>query len=64
MTEACRQAKAWQLQGLPQVRVAVNLSASQFRHKNLLTTIRQALHEAQLDPSYLEVELTESAVMS
>jgi diguanylate cyclase (GGDEF)-like protein len=64
VTEACRQAKAWQLQGLPQVRVAVNLSASQFRHKNLLATIRQALHEAQLDPSYLEVELTESAVMT
>jgi len=62
--EACRQAKAWQRKGLPQVRVAVNLSASQFRQKNLLATIRQALLDADLDPSYLEVELTESAVMT
>jgi len=62
--EACRQAKAWQRRGLPQVRVAVNLSASQFRQKNLLATIRQALLDADLDPSYLEVELTESAVMT
>ena len=64
MREACRQAKAWQRKGLPQVRVAVNLSASQFRQKNLLATIRQALLDADLDPSYLEVELTESAVMT
>ena len=64
VNEACRQAKAWQRAGLPAVRVAVNLSASQFRQKNLLATIRQALNEAQLDPTYLEVELTESAVMT
>jgi len=62
--EACRQAKAWQRKGLPQVRVAVNLSAWQFRQENLLATIRQALLDADLDPSYLEVELTESAVMT
>lgn len=63
INEACRQAKAWQLKGLAPVRVAVNLSGSQFRDDSLLTTIRQALNDAQLDPSYLEVELTESAVM-
>lgn len=63
INEACRQAKAWQLKGLPPVRVAVNLSGSQFRQDSLLMTIRQALNDAQLDPTYLEVELTESAVM-
>jgi diguanylate cyclase (GGDEF)-like protein len=62
--EACRQAKEWQRAGLPAVRVAVNLSASQFRQKNLLATIREALSAAELDPSFLEVELTESAVMT
>ena len=62
--EACRQAKKWQRAGLPAVRVAVNLSASQFRQKNLLATIREALSAAELDPSFLEVELTESAVMT
>jgi diguanylate cyclase (GGDEF)-like protein len=62
--EACRQASAWQRGGLPPVRVAVNLSASQFRHGKLLETVKDALNDARLDPQHLEVELTESAVMS
>jgi diguanylate cyclase len=62
--ESCRQARAWQLQGLPALRVAVNLSAFQFRHGNLLQMIREALHAAQLEPRFLEVEITESALMS
>ena len=62
--EGCRQARAWQLEGLPPLRVAVNLSAFQFRHGNLLQTIRDALTAADLDPRYLEVEITESALMS
>ncbi len=62
--EACRQARAWQLEGLARTRVAVNLSAFQFRHGTLLQTIQQALQDFSLDPSYLEVEITESALMS
>ena len=62
--EACRQAKAWERARLPAVRVAVNLSASQFRHGSLLEIVKQALDAVQLDPRNLEVELTESAVMS
>jgi diguanylate cyclase len=62
--EACRQAKAWQEAGLPRLRVAVNLAPSQFRLTNLVEQIRRALDAAQLDPQLLEVELTESAVMS
>ena len=62
--EACRQAKAWQQEGLRPIRVAVNLAPSQFRLTNLVDQIRAALQAAQLDPQYLEVELTESAVMS
>ncbi|MBV8404206.1 MAG: EAL domain-containing protein [Gammaproteobacteria bacterium] len=62
--EACRQAKAWQKDGLRPMRVAVNLAPSQFRLANLVEQIRRALEAAQLDPQYLEVELTESAVMS
>jgi diguanylate cyclase (GGDEF)-like protein len=64
LCEACRQAKAWQQQGLRPMRVAVNLAPSQFRLINLVDQIRHALEAAQLDPQYLEVELTESAVMS
>lgn len=62
--EACRQAKAWQARGLPPLRIAVNVAASQFRQGNLLETIRHALDVVQLEPHYLELELTESAVMT
>jgi predicted signal transduction protein with EAL and GGDEF domain len=62
--EACRQAKAWQNEGLRPLRVAVNLAPSQFRLVNLLDQIRRALDAAALEPQFLEVELTESAVMS
>ncbi|MGB9329210.1 MAG: EAL domain-containing protein, partial [Steroidobacteraceae bacterium] len=62
--EACRQAKAWQCDGLPRLRVAVNLAPSQFRLTKLVDQIRRALEAAALDSELLEVELTESAVMS
>jgi diguanylate cyclase len=62
--EACRQARAWQDDGVPPLRVSVNLSASQFRDSGLVDSIRRALDDARLQPRYLEVELTESAVMS
>jgi EAL domain-containing protein (putative c-di-GMP-specific phosphodiesterase class I) len=61
--EACRQARVWQLQGLPSLRVAVNLSPSQFRQSNIVSMIRSALDDAGLEARFLEVELTESAVM-
>jgi len=63
LREACRQARAWQTSGVGAIRVAVNLSAQQFRQKNLLEVVRGALHEAGLEPRFLELELTESAVM-
>jgi len=63
LQNACRQARAWQDQGLEPVRVAINLSAMQFRHKNLLETITQALTESGLEPRWLEIELTESLIM-
>ncbi len=62
--EACRQTRTWQLDGVPTLRVSVNLSASQFRDSGLVDTIRRALDDAGLQARYLEVELTESAVMS
>src|SRR5437773_2961365 len=62
--EGCRQARAWPLEGLPHLRVAVKLSAFPFRHGNLLQVIREALQDADLEPRFLEVEITESALMS
>jgi diguanylate cyclase (GGDEF)-like protein len=64
LREACRQAGAWQMSHGGPVRLAVNLSATQFRHQNLVGIIRSALQDAHLDASCLEVELTESSVMT
>ncbi|MDP8984437.1 MAG: EAL domain-containing protein [Pseudomonadota bacterium] len=62
--EACRQARAWQIAGLPPLRIAVNLSPSQFRQGDIVAMIRDALNQAELEPQFLEVELTETTVMS
>jgi diguanylate cyclase (GGDEF)-like protein/PAS domain S-box-containing protein len=63
LNEACRQNKAWQDAGLPKVPVAINLSALQFRQKNLVSEVARVLSETGLEPKYLEIELTESMLM-
>jgi len=64
LREACRQCAEWQQSGLPELRVAVNVAATQFRRGDLLDVIRGALLSAGLEPRFLEIELTESAVMT
>jgi len=64
LREACRQVKAWLDAGLPVVPVAVNVSAAEFRHKNFLAGVASILAETGLAPHYLELELTESSLMS
>jgi diguanylate cyclase len=64
LREACRQARAWQVDLGTSFPVAVNLSATQFRHQNILQMIHSALSEAGLSASALEIELTESALMT
>ena len=61
---ACRQNKAWQDAGLGLLRMSVNLSARQFAQQDLVDSIAAVLQETGLDPTYLEVELTESLVMT
>jgi len=61
---ACAQARQWQQQGLPAVPVAVNVSAVQFRQEGFLELIRRVLGDTGLSPQYLELELTESLIMS
>jgi diguanylate cyclase (GGDEF)-like protein len=63
LREACRQNKAWQLQGLKPMRVAVNISGVQLRHDDLADSVALALRETGLEPKYLEIEITESVVM-
>jgi diguanylate cyclase (GGDEF)-like protein len=60
---ACARCKLWQKQGLQPLRVAVNLSARQFAHESLLQDVARILTQTGLDPSFLELEITESMVM-
>jgi len=63
LREACTQARAWVDAGLPAVSMAVNVSAMQFQHEEFLKGVFDILKETGFDPHYLEVEVTESALM-
>ncbi|MCW7538010.1 PAS-domain containing protein [Aquabacterium sp. A7-Y] len=60
---ACEQNVAWQREGLPPMCMAVNISARQFMHDTLLDDIAGALQTSGMEPSLLELELTEGMVM-
>jgi diguanylate cyclase (GGDEF)-like protein len=63
LREACRQARQWQREGLPFLRIAVNISPIHFRQSKFLDIVRSALLDHDLEPQYLEIELTETTVM-
>ena len=63
LRQACEQASSWQRQGLPAVRVAVNLSPAQFKDSRLVDLVTTVLSESSLDPRLLEVEITESVLI-
>ncbi|WP_339080647.1 EAL domain-containing protein [Pseudomonas sp. TMP9] len=63
LRQACYQARAWQVAGLAQIRVSVNLSGHQLRQGNLLSLVRQVLDETGLAAPFLELELTESQLL-
>ncbi|MFI3155956.1 MAG: PAS domain S-box protein [Methylococcaceae bacterium] len=63
LREACITNKAWLDAGLPEMVIAVNVSAKQLRHKDFLDTVSKVLDETGLPPHLLEIELTESCVM-
>ena len=60
---ACAQVKAWHDRGHAQLSVAVNISARQFQQPDLVGQVKRALRETGLDPSYLDLEITESNAM-
>ena len=63
LREACRQARAWQDQGLPPLVVAVNVSPVQFRQPGFVDSVAAALSASGLEARYLELEVTERTVM-
>jgi len=64
LATACAQNQAWQGRALPRLSVAVNLSARQFADSALLAKLTRIIHTSGLDPALLELEITESVVMS
>lgn len=60
---ACQQNKKWQEQGLPKIRMGVNLSLRQFHNNDLLNLVEAVLKETKLAPQYLELEITETIAM-
>ena len=62
--EACRQIAEWNAQGVRDVRVAVNVSSRQFVEGDLEGVVRAAIERHGIEPGMLELELTESALMT
>ncbi|TVT85300.1 bifunctional diguanylate cyclase/phosphodiesterase [Pseudomonas sp. H3(2019)] len=63
LTQACQQARAWQLAGLPAISMSVNVSAIDFRQHDFVDGIVQILELTGFDPTLLELEITESVLM-
>ncbi len=63
LLEACQQARAWLDAGIPPVRMAINVSAAEFKSKDFLSGIRAVLISTGVDPHNLELELTETVLM-
>ena len=63
IVEACRQMKAWQVAGLGELTVSVNVSSRQLRHGDLVEKVAAALAETGLEPEFLEIEITEGTLV-
>ncbi len=63
MKEACSQSKEWEKAGIGKSRIAINVSAKQFRQKGLVDLISSTLNETGLHPDCLELEITESCIL-
>lgn len=64
LNEACRQNKAWQEAGYPRMKVSVNISLRQLHELDFVESVAGALKRSGLESRYLELELTESVIMS
>jgi diguanylate cyclase (GGDEF)-like protein len=63
LREACRQTLVWQQMGFTGLKVAVNVSGKQLTNDNFINTIKDALMVTEFDPKYLELEITETAIL-
>ncbi|MBL4930979.1 GGDEF domain-containing phosphodiesterase [Clostridium paridis] len=60
LLEGCRQNKIWQQSNYSPIEMSINLSTHQFEHPSIINTIKDILNKTQLDPKWLELEITES----
>ncbi len=63
LRKACAQLKEWHAAGQPKLRVAVNVSAHQVKQDNFVELVLRILQEVDLEPKYLELEITEGVLM-
>jgi diguanylate cyclase (GGDEF)-like protein len=63
LAEASRQHRDWMRQGLPSLRMGINISALQFHQPDFVKRVKRLLSQPGVDPAFLEFELTESMVM-
>ena len=63
VTSACNDIARWRERGLPEVKIAINVSPRQFRSGDLAPIIREIIVENQVNPALIELEVTESVVM-
>jgi len=64
LREACRQFRVWQAEGVTLPRIAVNVSARQFKQRKFVDTVAAILHDSGTPPQCLELEITEGLLMS
>ena len=64
LQKSCMQARQWLASGFPPFRMSVNLSIRQFTHNAITNTVMKAIDISGLDPGLLDLELTESMIMS
>jgi diguanylate cyclase (GGDEF)-like protein len=63
LREACRQSALWRRMGISPLRISINLSPLQLQRADIVETFQTILHEAGVDPTHLELEVTETALM-
>jgi len=63
LREACQQAQAWRVMGLPSLCISVNISAIDFRQRDFVDNLAAILKQSGLPPDRLELEITESVLM-
>ncbi|WP_457352758.1 putative bifunctional diguanylate cyclase/phosphodiesterase [Roseateles sp. P5_D6] len=63
LQQACRQARIWHDSGLGRPVMAINISPRQFQHPEFMATVREALESSGMDPHFIELEITEGAMM-